>query len=437
VSSRARAKGRPSARRHAFRPGVLGCNVAPAARVAAHCHPYPNTTALESAVSSPAYDLVLWRSRIPLLAHAVPMNNCSQAPATDHTRRAAEAYLESWGRDGMDWDAWIGEVERARASFARLINADVDEVSVMSSVSNAASALASALPFQGRRRSVVASGAEFPTVGHVWLAQASRGAEVEWVPLAPDGTLDAADYEARVSERTAVVSAAHAYFVNGSKQDVAAITSAAHAYGALVFVDAYQTLGTEPIDVKALGVDALAGGCLKYLMGTAGIAFLYVRREAAESLRPTVTGWFGREQPFAFDPTRLDWAPAARRFDGGTPPIINAYIARAGLEIIHEVGPAAIGAWTRTLSERLVTGGLDRGLELYGTRDIERKAPTTAFRVHGDSADVERRLRAHGVIASARGNVIRLAPHFYSTLEDVDRSLDALAYVLSHEGVPS
>ena len=374
---------------------------------------------------------------MPLLAHAVPMNNCSQAPATDYTRRAADAYLESWGRDGMDWDTWIGEVERGRSSFARLINAEVDEVSVMSSVSNAVSAFASALAFHGRRRCVVASGAEFPTVGHVWLAQESRGAEVEWVPLAPDGTIDAAAYDARITDRTAVVSATHAYFVNGWKQDVAAIARTAHAQGALVFVDAYQTLGTEPIDVKVLGVDALAGGCLKYLMGTAGIAFLYVRRALAESLRPTVTGWFGRAEPFAFDPARLDWAPAARRFDGGTPPIINAYVARAGLEIIHEVGPAAIGAWTRTLSQRLVTGGLERGLDLYGTRDVERKAPTTAFRVQGDSADVERRLRAHGVIASARGNVIRLAPHFYSTLDDVDRSLDALAYVLGHEAVPS
>lgn len=388
-------------------------------------------------MSSPAYDLQLWRSRIPLVAHAVPMNNCSQAPATDHTRRAADAYLESWGRDGMDWDTWIGEVERARSSFARLINAEVDEISVTSSVSNAVSAFASALAFHGPRRSVLASGAEFPTVGHVWLAQAPRGAEVEWVPLAPDGTLDPAQHDARITERTAVVSATHAYFVNGSKQDVAAIARTAHTHGALVFVDAYQTLGTEPIDVKALEVDALASGCLKYLMGTAGIAFLYVRREVAESLRPTVTGWFGRAQPFAFDPARLDWAPAARRFDGGTPPIINAYIARAGLEVIHEVGPVAIGAWTRTLSQRLVTGGLDRGLEVYGTRDVERKAPTTAFRVHGDAADVERRLRSHGVIASARGDVIRLAPHFYSTLEDVDRSLDALAYVLSHEAAPS
>ncbi len=378
----------------------------------------------------PAYDIDAWRARIPLVRHAIPMNNCSQAPQTDATRAAADAYLESWGRDGMDWDAWVEEVELARASFARLINADVDEVAVTSSVSHAASAFASALTFDGDRPRVVASAAEFPTVGHVWLAQESRGAQVEWVPLSVNATIDSAEYGSRIDERTRVVSACHAYFVNGFKHDIAEIAHVAHTRGALLFVDAYQTLGTEPIDVKALGVDALAGGTLKYLMSCAGIAFLFVRRDLAEQLRPTVTGWFGRANPFAFDATSLDWAAGARRFDGGTPPIINAYIARAGLEIIHEVGPTNIAAWTRALSERLVAGGAERGLTLSGTGNPACKAPTTAFVVGEDSASVERAMRARGVIPSARGNVIRLSPHFYSTFDDVDRALDTLVAVM-------
>ena len=358
------------------------------------------------------------------------MNNCSQAPQSDATQAAVDAYLRSWAREGMDWDAWMAEVERARQSFARLINADMDEVAVTSSVSQAASALASALSFDGDRRRVLASAAEFPTVGHVWLAQAPRGAEVGWVPLSDRGTIDTSDYAARIDERTRVVSACHAYFVNGFKHDVAAIARLAHARGALLFVDAYQTLGTEPIDVKALDVDALAGGTLKYLMASAGIAFLYVRRALAEQLRPTVTGWFGRAHPFAFDATALDWAPGARRFDSGTPPIVNAYIARAGLEIIHTVGPARIAAWTRVLSDRLVSGGKARGLTLYGTPNAQDKSPTTAFWVGTDSDTVERRMRARGVIPSARGSVIRLSPHFYSTIQDVDHALDTLAAVL-------
>ena len=125
----------------------------------------------------------------------------------------------------------------------------------------------------------------------MWLAQQPRGAEVR-LGTAVDRRHDrhCATTSLRIDERTRVVSACHAYFANGFKQDIAAIARIAHARGALLFVDAYQTLGTEPIDVKALGVDALAGGTLKYLMACAGVAFLYVRRELAEQLRPTVTG---------------------------------------------------------------------------------------------------------------------------------------------------
>jgi selenocysteine lyase/cysteine desulfurase len=378
----------------------------------------------------PPYDIARWRARIPLLARAIPMNNCSQAPQTDATRAAADAYLDSWARDGMDWDAWVAEVELARRSFARLINADDDEVAVTSSVSQAASAFASALSFSGDRDRVLASAAEFPTVGHVWLAQRARGARVDWVPLSSTGTIETSAYDARIDDHTQVVSACHAYFVNGFKHDIAEIARIAHTRGALVFVDAYQTLGTEPIDVKALSVDALAGGTLKYLMACAGIAFLYVRKDLADRLVPTVTGWFGRVTPFAFDPTVLDWGPSARRFDGGTPPIINAYVARAGLEIIHDVGPANVAAWTRVLSERLVSGGRARGLTLFGTPNAACKSPTTAFWVGSDSAGVEYRMRQRGVIPSARGSVIRLSPHFYSTLDDVDQALDTLAAVL-------
>jgi selenocysteine lyase/cysteine desulfurase len=200
--------------------------------------------------------------------------------------------------------------------------------------------------------------------------------------------------------------------------------------GALTYVDAYQTLGTEPLDVKALDVDFLGSGALKFLMGIPGIAFLYVKPEVAETLRPTVTGWFGRKDPFSFDPRDLSWAPGGRRLDTGTPPILEAYVARAAMEFILQVGMGAIGAWTRELSRALVTGGEARALERLGTGDPFRKAPTTAFMVPGDSHRVEQALRERRVIASARGPAIRLAPHFYSTLEEVEVALDALVEVL-------
>ncbi|MGE5103005.1 MAG: aminotransferase class V-fold PLP-dependent enzyme [Deltaproteobacteria bacterium] len=379
----------------------------------------------------PEYDIDAWRRRIPLLASCIPMNNCSQAPQTEITRAAAERYLESWNTKGMDWDGWMEEVALSKAEFAKLIGATPDDVAVFSCVSEAASAVASALDFSGNRVNLVVSEAEFPTVAHVWLAQQQRGARVSWAPVC-DGVVDPASYDSLIDERTVLVSSCHGYYMNGFVQDVARIAARAHQAGALSFVDAYQTLGTMPIDVRATGVDFLAAGNLKFLMGIPGIAFLYVRPEIVESLHPTVTGWFGRANPFGFDAKSLDWSPTASRFDTGTPPVMNAYVARAGMSIINDLGPVAIRAWLEVLGRQLIDGGRARGLELHGTDDIRHKTATTAFIVR-DSHAVEEAMRARGVIPSARGSVIRLAPHFYNTIDDVDRALDTLADV-AHAG---
>lgn len=323
------------------------------------------------------------------------------------------------------------EVRLAKVAFAALINATPDEIAVFSSVSEATSAVASALDFTGRKRRVVASEMEFPTTGHVWLAQERRGAEVSWVAMR-DGMIDLADYDEHIIGDTALVTACSGYYMNGFIQDVGAIVQRSHSAGALVFTDAYQVLGAMPVDVKESGVDFLASGCLKYLMGVPGIAFLYVKRELVDTLHPTTTGWFGRENPFAFDVKRLDWSAGASRFDTGTPPIMNAYIARAGMEMINTVGVDNIRAWHELLSQRLRDGGRERGLKQHGTSDLARKTANSAFLVH-DSHAIEQAMRARGVLPSARGPVIRLAPHFYNTLDDVAIALDLLAELTRDE----
>lgn len=390
----------------------------------------------EAGASGPEYPLDRWRSEIPLLASYIALNNCSQGPQTLRARKAAHAYLSSWNRDGMDWDRWLEEVEAARGAFARLIGAAPEEVAVTGSVSAATGTVASALDFSGSRRTVVVSGAEFPGVAHAWAARRRHGAEIRWVPL-HEGRIEPDDYAELVGDDTRVVSACHGYYENGFRQDLGAIAEIAHERGALLYVDAYQTVGTTPIDVRAIGVDFLAAGTLKYLLGVPGIAFLYVRPDLVETLEPTVTGWFGRSEPFAFDPRRLDWAEGARRFDGGTPPVLGAYVARAGISVIEEVGPAAIEAWIARLSRRLIEEGRKRGLEPVGPRDPAHKTPVTAFSCPRDAHEVEGQLRERGVLASARGDVIRLAPHFYNTEAEIDAALDALAHVVgARSGVP-
>jgi selenocysteine lyase/cysteine desulfurase len=379
-------------------------------------------------IIAPSYDLASWRAHIPLLSSLIPMNNCSQAPQTNATRAAAERYLNSWNQSGMDWDAWVEEVQLAKGEFARLINASADEIAVFSSVSEATSAVASAIEFVGDRRKVVVTEAEFPTIGHVWLAQERRGARVDWVPVR-DGMIAPDAYDAVIDEHTAIVSACHGYYLNGFTQDLPHLAERVHERGALLYVDAYQTLGSLPVDVHAIGADFLAAGNLKYLMGIPGIAFLYVRRELIERLHPLMTGWFGRANPFAFQVKQLDWSTTASRFDAGTPPVINAYVARAGMAIINEIGVTNIRRWLEVLGQRLIDGGRERGLTVHGTSDMSRKTASTAF-VVDDSHAVELLMRRRGIVPSARGPVIRLAPHFYNTVADVDTALDVLVSVV-------
>src|SRR5205823_8232031 len=177
-------------------------------------------------------------------------------------------------------------------------------------------------------------------MGHVWLAQERRGATIRWVraPLDSPDTLPLESYDAVIDERTLVVPATHVCFRNGHKTDIAGLVRLSHDRGAYVFLDDYQRTGSGPIDVHALGLDFMVTGCLKYLLAAAGIGFLYVRRDLIDRLEPTVTGWFGRVNPFAFRIDAIDWPASATRFETGTPPVPNAYATLAALDLLDRVG---------------------------------------------------------------------------------------------------
>jgi selenocysteine lyase/cysteine desulfurase len=370
-----------------------------------------------------------WRKQFPLLKTHVHVANCSQAPQSTFTRQATLEYLDNWDRMGMDWDRWMEEVHYAKIEFAKIINADPGDIAIGTSVSELTSAVASSLPLNVGRKKIAVTDAEFPTVGLVWQAQQKYGFKVQFIPV-KKGMIEFNDYDRCVDETTMIACICDTYYYNGFRQDLARIIPKIHDKGALVYVDAYQGLGTHPVDVKALDIDFLASGNLKYLLGVAGVAFLYIKKELVEYLRPSFTGWFGQETPFAFDIHNFVYAEGARRFDNGTPPIIPAYIARAGMRIINTVGVENIHQWTNVLSEHCIKGALARGLEVASPTDLSVKSPNTAIRVPGDSHDFELALRRENVIASARSDVVRIAAHFFTTLQDIDYVLDCFVKLL-------
>ncbi len=364
------------------------------------------------------------RSRFPIFENKAYLNSCSYGALSIDVRDAYRQYLDDWNEAGSDWDRWVELYESARVAFASLINARPDEVAVTFCASGGVNALASALEFSGERNKIVISDLEFPTVAQIWHAQQCRGAEICHVPEC-DGRIPFEDYAQIIDDRTVLVSIASVCYRNGSKQDVRPIVDLAHDHGALVMLDAYQALGTFPIDVKGLDVDFLVGGTLKYLLSSAGTAMLYVRQNLIEQLTPTHSGWFAQRDIFAMDIHQNDPSPTARRFESGTPPVANVYAALAGVGLIQSTGVEKIEADISRLTRAIKEGVQTQGLVLATPAEDDAHGAMIAIKASDQQAIVGA-LAEDNIVTSYRDGNLRISPHFYNDLEDIERLLDSL-----------
>jgi selenocysteine lyase/cysteine desulfurase len=361
------------------------------------------------------------RSHFPILHDRTYLYSCSQGALSDAVEGGMRAYADSWRAATDPWDEWMGTYEALRADFARFINAQPEEVAIVTSASAGINPIANALSFD-KRNKVVMSEYEFPTMAHIWLAQRPRGAEIQFLD-GVNNSVSVKCYEDAVDERTSIVPLTHVSFVNGFRSDVAAIARIAHAAGALLFLDGYQDCGTRPLDVKALDVDFFVTGTLKYLLGPPGLGFLYVRRELIETLTPTITSWMAQREVFAFRTKCLDPSPDARRFEGGSPPIPNIYQARPALDLLMRTGMENVAKQIERLTQALLHGV--RNLRIETKTPASSVGPLVVLRSI-DAQAMLAKLTARGVVASTRRDGVRLAFHVYNTMEDVDTVLTAL-----------
>jgi selenocysteine lyase/cysteine desulfurase len=364
------------------------------------------------------------RHRFPIFENRVYLNSCSQGALSDAVRAAYDDYLGGLEAEGSLWSHWVERSEQARSAFARVLHAHPDSVAVTTSASAGVSALASALDF-GDRNTVVTTDLEFPTIGQIWHAQERRGARVVHVPAEADNTLSLDRLAEAIDERTAIVSITHVCYRNGSLLDVQAVARLAHERGALVLLDAYQSVGAVPIDVGALGVDFVTGGALKYLLGSPGIGFLYANPSTTVHLVPTSTGWFADEDIFAMRIDRYLPAANARRFEAGTPPIPAVYAAIAGVELMLEIGIEATAGHVRGLNDRLIDEVVAMGGVVATPKDPDRRGPLVAV-ASTDAEELVQRLENDGIVTSSRAGNLRVSPHCYNTAEDVERLLAAM-----------
>jgi kynureninase len=354
-----------------------------------------------------------YRDEFPILASTTYLVSHSLGPMPREAERRLADYARAWSTRGVRaWsEGWWELPVTIGDQIGRLIGAPSGSTVMHQNVTVAEAIVLSCFGFAGERRRIVYMEADFPSVRYLLQAQAERGAELVALPTA-QAVADAID------ERTLLVPFSHVLYKTGEIQDVAPIVARAHAYGAHVVLDAYQSAGTVPLDVRALDVDFAVGGSVKWLCGGPGAGWLYVRPDLAERLRPTLVGWQAHARPFAFEPG-LEYAAGAGRFLTGTPNVPALYAATAGYDLIEEAGVERIREHSMRQTGLLAELLDEAGFELTGPRESACRGGTVTVRTLQVEA-VHRELEARGVICDFRPDVgLRLGPHFFTTDDEL------------------
>ncbi len=357
-----------------------------------------------------------YRHLFPVFKKVTYINSCSQGALAIPVRDALNEYLDGMYEKGSLWDQWVMKLDELRQLVAKAFSTASTNIAITTTASAGINSVLSSFDFSCRRNRIVTTDLEFPTMGQILHAQEMRGAEIVHVPAEPDGTLDLARLEAALDDRVALVAVTHVCYHNGAMTDIKEVSRFSHKHGIPVLVDAYQSVGSMPIDFDDVGADFLVGGFLKYMLGLPGIGFLLARSDS--KLIPTQTGWFAARDIFAMEIDQYDPSLDARRFEGGTPPIPSVYGAVAGLKLLLEVGLE--NAWKHTLAFH---NSLRDELEEIGAKIMTPSSPRShgvmiAFQARNDHALVAR-LELEGVITSSRGGNLRVSPHFYNSILDL------------------
>ncbi|MFV2103518.1 aminotransferase class V-fold PLP-dependent enzyme [Micromonospora sp. LOL_024] len=362
------------------------------------------------------------RAEFPLLQTCVYLNSNSTGAVPRGAERVLHGYwetLRTW-RDDV-WQDWHVGLDRYADSVAAMLGAPPGSVLTDANLSTFLARVASCFDYRPPRNRVVITDLEYPTVPFIFRAYGRLGADLDVVGTGGP-RLDQDALEARLDERTLLVCVPHASFTSGATVDLPRLVARAHQVGALVVVDAFQTAGVVPLDVAALGVDVVLGGSHKWLCGV-GTAFLYVRPDLVPQLNPAATGWQAGDRALTFRPS-YGWAAGVRRFAGGTPYPLTSLVSQVGMDLLAGVGVDAIRRHSLALTQRLLDLAEAAGLPVVSPTGATR-GPVVCLDIPEGEA-VKKRLAARGVICSWRG-YLRVGPHVYNTLDEIDLFMDALS----------
>jgi len=379
--------------------------------------------------------LLSFRAEFPILEKTTYLvSNSLGAMPRGVADRLAE-YVDQWAEHGVRaWArGWWEMPVSVGNEIAPLIGASQNEIAMLPNVTIAQTSVLSALDYPAQRDTIVMTELDFPSVRYVYDELATRlGARIVVVPSDDGISIDVERLCAAIDERTRLVAISHVLFRSAYIIDVAQVCRRAREVGALVSLDAFHSVGVIPVDVKALGVDFLSGGVLKWLCGGPGGAFLYASPDATRHLSPSFTGWQAHERPFAFE-SDMHYAGDAWHWLNGTPPIPALFAAIEGPRIVQRAGIEKIRQKSVRQTSRLIALADARGYKVTAPRDAERRGGTIAFDVP-HSYGVAQALLAENVIVDYRPAAgIRVAPHFYTSDDELERAVEMIDDILRTE----
>jgi kynureninase len=381
--------------------------------------------------------LLRFRPEFPILERTTYMISNSLGAMPRGVYDSVHAYCDLWATRGVRaWEnEWWMMAREVGDAIGVLMNAAPGSVSLQLNVTSCQAVIASCFDFTGRRNKIVYSDMNFPSIMYFWEAQRSRGARVHMVRTDDGVHVPTERLLEAIDEETLLVPISHVVFRSSFIKDVKAITEKAHRVGAHVVMDCFQSLGNVPVDVQALNVDFAVGGVLKWLCGGPGTSYLYVRPDLAKKLEPKLTGWFAHENPFAFEIGENKYGEPPFRFMQGTSNVPGFYTAMPGLKIIREAGVEHIREKSKKMTARLIELADQRGWRVNAPRDPELRGGTVAIDM-ANAKEVCQELLRRDVLVDYRPRAgVRFSPHFYNTLEEIDRAIGTVDEILSSMGV--
>ena len=372
--------------------------------------------------------LLIWREEFPTLAHTVHMISHSLGAMPRRTRARLTQFADEWTeRSIRAWsEGWWDMPITVGNLIGDIIDAPHGSIVMHQNVSICQQVILSALDWSGRRNKLVTESLNFPSNHYIFHHWPRYGARIVEVESDDTKTVPLEKLLAAIDEETLLVSVSHVTFRSSYLQDLKAIVEKAHRVGALVMADTYQSCGTVPFSVRELNVDFATGGSVKWLCGGPGAAYLYVRPDLLRTLEPAATGWMAHKQPFAFTPGPIEFAEDATRLLNGTPAVPALYAAMSGYEIVREIGVEAIRAKSQRQTQLLIEKARAAGLVFNGIEDPRQRGGVVIFDVPNGKQVTEELLRRDILVDYRPGAGIRIAPHFYTTDEELDQTLDAL-----------